>query len=177
MLHLSASPAVFDCLRYLKTPRHCGGFCRVHFWAGRKTWVLGWAGSCRTEFLAHLDVCEFCWNCHPNKGSPKCSGSISRGQTTSSAGPFSASQTLLPPVISSSQLAERILPCSIFLVCSVGFSRGSWKIVVLWRESYGEVAESDKSQGVGCLSCLLSKDCSAPGQELGEGRWKCPGAG
>lgn len=142
----SASPALFHCL---KTLRHRGGFCRVHFWAWKETWVLGWTGSCRMEFLARFDMSEFC-SFAESAIQTKALQSAAAASPKDSPHPLQGLSQL--PKHShllsfcSSQLAQIILPGSIFLVCSAGFSRGNGATVVLWRESCGEVAESDKSQ-------------------------------
>lgn len=50
------------------------------------------------EFLARFDASEFCRNCHPNKCSPKCSGSIFPRTDHVLCRPFSASQALTSSV-------------------------------------------------------------------------------
>lgn len=136
----SASPALFHCLRI---PRHCGGFCRVHFWAWKETWVLGWTGSCRMEFLARFGVCEFCsfaesavqTNAFQSAAaaSPK-----DRPHPLQGLSQLPKHSYLLSSVTCSSQLAQIIVPGSIFLVCGAGFSWGNWSYCCslkreLWR--------------------------------------------
>lgn len=160
----SASPALCDCLRYLKPPRHCGGFCRVHLGARKETWVLGWTGSCRMEVLACFDVSEFC-------SFPEAAMQTNALQSAVAASPkdrphplqglsqLPKHSHLLPSVTALHSWQKSFLHAA-FCWCVLQDLPEATGAAVLGRESYGEVAESHQSHRVGYLSRFLSKSCS-----------------